>query len=76
VVIDGTGMTLQLYEDGEFAAAGPTATLPRDLGTTLRNWLGRSQFAGDAYFEGELDEFRIYDRALSQGEVRYLAGER
>lgn len=40
------------------------------------NWLGRSQFANDAYFEGALDEFRIYSRSLSEGEIRYLAGDR
>ncbi len=46
------------------------------MGVTTRNWLGRSQFEADAYFEGELGEFRIYDRVLSPGEIRYLAGER
>jgi hypothetical protein len=50
--------------------------LPKDLGTTTQNWLGRSQFTTDAYLAGELDEFRIYNRALSEAEVRYLAGDR
>ena len=27
------------------------------------------------YFDGLIDEVRLYDRALSQGEVAYLAGE-
>jgi hypothetical protein len=76
VVIDGATKTVQLYEDGVLVATGPTATLPQDMGATTRNWLGRSQFEADAYFEGELDEFRIYDRALSPGEIRWLAGER
>ena len=75
VVIDGTRQTLHLYADGVVVASGPTATLPKDLGSTTHNWLGRSQFASDAYFDGELDEFRIYSRALSAGEVRYLAGD-
>ncbi len=76
VVIDGTTMTLQLYIDGMLVAGGPTTTLAKDLGSTTQNWLGKSQFAGDAYFQGDLDEFRIYDRALTPGEIRYLAGER
>jgi hypothetical protein len=69
-------MQVQVYLDGDLAASGPTATLPRDLGNTTQNWLGRSQYAADAYFSGSLDEFRIYNRALSAGEVRYLVGDR
>jgi len=38
--------------------------------------LYRSQYSADAYFTGLLDEFRIYNRALSAGEIRYLAGDR
>jgi hypothetical protein len=29
-----------------------------------------------AYFLGSIDDFRIYNRALSAAEVRYLAGDR
>jgi hypothetical protein len=35
----------------------------------INNWLGRSQFTGDANLQGEFDEFRIYDHALTPGEV-------
>jgi len=38
--------------------------------------LGRSQYTADSFFVGSIDEFRIYNRALSEGEVRYLAGDR
>ncbi|NLZ04416.1 MAG: LamG domain-containing protein, partial [Phycisphaerae bacterium] len=34
------------------------------------------QYTADPYFAGSLDEFQIYTRALSVGEVRYLAGDR
>jgi hypothetical protein len=53
-----------------------TTVLPKDLGVTTQNWLGRSQFAADPYLNGVLDDFRIFDRALSEGEVRYLTGDR
>ena len=56
-------------------AVQPT-TLPADLGVTTQNGLGRSQWDADGYFGGSLDEFRIYSRVLSVGEVRYLAGDR
>ncbi len=76
VVIDGPSKTVQLCLDGDVVAGGVTNTLPKDLGKTTQNWLGRSQYSADAYFTGSLDEFRIYTRALSAGEVRYLAGDR
>ena len=59
VVIDGTSRTIQLYVDGVAVAEGPTQQLPADLGVTTQNWIGRSQYEGDAYFMGMLDEFRI-----------------
>ncbi len=76
VTIDGAAKTMQLYIDGELAASGATTTLPSALGKTTQNWLGRSQYATDAYLNGALDEFRIYNRSLSAAEVRYLAGDR
>jgi hypothetical protein len=76
VAIDGTAKTLQLCLDGEVVAGGETAVLPKDLGKTTQNWLGRSQWSSDAFFAGILDDFRIYTRVLTTGEVRYLAGDR
>jgi len=76
VVIDGTAMTLALYVDGTLASEAATATLPSDLGQTTQNWLGRSQYAADAYFTGWVADFSIYSRPLSTSEVRYLAGGR
>jgi hypothetical protein len=77
IVIDGVSRTMQLYLDGNALVYGgaPTQTLPSDLGNTTNNWLGRSQWAADGYLSGRLDDFRIYSRALSQGEVAYLAGK-
>jgi len=66
---------MQIYLDGDVMASSATATLPKDLGNTTQNWLGRSQFDTDAYFSGQLDEFRIYNRVLTLGEIRYLAGD-
>ena len=76
VTFSGESKTMRLYVDGGVVASGSTNTLPKDLGRTTQNWLGRSQYAADAYFTGLLDEFRIYNRALSAGEIRYLAGDR
>ena len=64
-----------LYLDGRAADAVTTETLPSDLGSTTQNWIGRSQW-DDPYFLGSIDEFRIYNRALSADEIQYLAGDR
>jgi hypothetical protein len=76
VVIDSKAMRLTLYLDGVQVGTAATTILPKDMGNTTQNWLGRSQYAADAYFTGSLDEFRIYNRVLSAAEVRYLAGDR
>jgi len=76
VTIDSVSMTASIYLDGALVASGATVLLPKDLGETTQNWLGRSQYAVDGYFLGSLDDFRIYNRVLSEAELRYLAGDR
>jgi regulation of enolase protein 1 (concanavalin A-like superfamily) len=74
VTIDADSDTVKLYLDGLLVTENTSVTLtPSDLGNTTNNWLGRSQYTADAYFYGMLDEFRIYNRALSHNEVAYLA---
>ncbi|MBN1312750.1 MAG: carbohydrate-binding protein, partial [Anaerolineae bacterium] len=46
---------------------------PSSLGSTNQNWIGRSQYAADPYLDGQVDDFRIYNRALSASEVGSLA---
>jgi hypothetical protein len=48
--------------------------LPSPLSTTS-NWLGRSHRA-DALLNAALDDFRVYDRALSGPEIAVLASSR
>ncbi len=76
VALDSQAKTITLYVDGERIASGATALLPKDLGKTTQNWIGRSQYAPDAYLLGSIDDFRIYNRVLSAAELRYLAGDR
>ncbi len=76
IVIDSTTMTLNLYLDGVPVGTATTTLLPKDLGDTTQNWIGRSQYEADAYLTGSIDDFRIYNRVLSEAEVRYLAGDR
>jgi hypothetical protein len=75
VTIDTQAAATTIYVDGEPVASGGTAQLPKDMGVTDQNWIGKSQYP-DALFLGSIDDLRIYRRALSRGEVRYLAGDR
>jgi fibronectin type 3 domain-containing protein len=64
-----SGSTGRLYLNGVQVAISTTMTLnPSSLGTTTKNYLGKSQF-NDPYFDGALDDFRIYSRALTIGEI-------
>jgi hypothetical protein len=76
VTIDGATSEMNLYLDGRVVDTETTATLPSALGNTTQNWIGRSQYTADPYFGGSFDEFRIYNRALTAGEVQYLVGDR
>jgi hypothetical protein len=61
-----------LYVNGEEVGRNPNLTLkPSDLGTTQRNYIGRSQF-NDPYLAGLVDDFTIFDKALSPDEIRSI----
>ena len=67
------GDTGRLYVNGVVAAENTEMTLtPADMGPTVENWIGASQFHVDPLFQGVIDEFQIHDRALSEPEVRAL----
>ena len=69
VLPEGSPYTGLLYVDGVLAATNPAMTFhAADLGATVNNYLGRSQFA-DPYFAGLLDDFRVYRRALSAEQI-------
>jgi hypothetical protein len=62
-----------LYIDGALSSASNSVTLrPADVGAIDYAFLGKSQFDADPYFDGSLDEFRVYSRALSATEVTAL----
>jgi hypothetical protein len=72
VVLGPLGGTL--YFDGAPVGTNPLMTLrPADLGSTANNYIGRSQFSNDPYLDGDVDEFRIYNRALSPEKIQALA---
>ena len=74
VVVTKSGNTGTLYVNGAVVGTNANMTLsPSSLGNTNQNWIGRSQFSADPYLNGRVDDFRIYNRALSASEVSSLA---
>ena len=68
--------TETFYTNGVLAAVNTNATLP--LASVIDNfsYLGKSLYSGDPYLAGTLDEFRIYNGALSAATIQqsYLQG--
>jgi hypothetical protein len=63
-----------LYINGNLVGTNTNMTLhPSNLGNTNQNWIGRSQFGADPFLNATVDDFNIYDRALSQADVATLA---
>ncbi len=73
VAVTKSGNVGTLYVNGTTVGINTSMTLsPSSLGSTNQNWLGKSQYASDAYLDGQLDDFRIYNRALSATEISNL----
>ncbi|MGN9911340.1 beta-L-arabinofuranosidase domain-containing protein [Phytohabitans sp. LJ34] len=58
-----------LWVDGQPVGTNTSMTLnPSSLGNPGNRWIGRSQY-GDPFLDATIDEFHIFDRALSQQEL-------
>jgi hypothetical protein len=69
VVLDDTSDTVSIYVDGTLgqtvAWTGTLASI-----TNTNSYLGRSNFPADPYLAGTFDEFRMYNIALTQAQLR------
>jgi hypothetical protein len=75
VAVTLSGSTGTLYVNGQPVATNATMTLnPAGLGVTTQNWIGRSQFGADPFLAATVDDFQVYDHALSAADVAALAG--
>ncbi len=64
------GTTGTLYVDGVKVAANTNvAYAPKDIESTVANFIGRAPYLEDKYFKGKIADFRLYNRALSAAEV-------
>ncbi|MGO9288761.1 MAG: LamG domain-containing protein [Polyangia bacterium] len=68
LVLDASGG--RLYLNGVQVGTNTAMPMvPEDLGATPNDWIGRSEFSSNPYLDGAIDEFRIYNRALSAAEI-------
>ncbi|MFG2126767.1 family 43 glycosylhydrolase [Streptomyces sp. NPDC048751] len=78
VTVDGPSETAVLYVDGVEAARATGVTVkPSELYDASKGYsgyIGKSLYSPDPYFGGEVDDFRIYNRALTPAEVLELSG--
>ena len=73
VAVTLSGTTGILYLNGVSVGTNSGMTIkPSSLGDTVNNYLGKSQYP-DPYLDGSLDEFRIYNAALSAAEIAATA---
>jgi hypothetical protein len=55
------GELKQTYTDGYYV---PTVL--------NNNWIGKSNWSGDPYYNGAIDDFRLYDKVLTESEIKSL----
>lgn len=60
---------LALYTNGVQVAVNNVVTVPFTEVNAVINYIGRSLYSSDSYFDFSLDEFRIYNGALSASEI-------
>jgi hypothetical protein len=66
------GTTGRVYVNGSLVVSGPITVRPSAINPSV-NYLGRSQWASDAFFSGRLDDLRIFGRVLDPFEIAGLA---
>jgi hypothetical protein len=73
IVVDGAAKSLRVFVDGrEPRPAQHLGDNTLDKVRPVQNWLGRSSFAADPGLTASIDEFRVYDHALTAEEAAKL----
>jgi len=74
-VVRQGGLT-SMYVNGILSGTTEGITIsPSDIGATSQNYLIKSQYSADPYFNGMIDDFLVYNTALTEEEIRKLAAE-
>jgi len=68
--IGGGQATQAYYFDGNLVAQSPAFNASLTNLNDVNNWLGRSNWTGDANTDGTYDQFEIYNTAFTAGEAQ------
>lgn len=72
VAVTYDGSSMKLYQDGEVVGTAAASDKLTDLEDSTQNFIGKSKFAADALLQAKVDDFRVYNRALSQDEIKAI----
>ena len=68
-----SGTTGTFYVNGSVVDTNTSMTLnPSSMGSTTQNYIGKSQWSPDPYLDAVVDEFQIYNYALTAAEITAL----
>lgn len=76
LAVTRAGGVTTIYLNG--IAAGSTKNITynfKDVGTTDKNYFGKSMYLPDPFFNGMIDNFFVSDKALDAEEIKTMAGE-
>ncbi len=69
------GKTKKMYVNGELVTETTSELLASSLGDTTANYLAKSQYSGDSYFKGYIDDFKVYSKALTTEEIATISAQ-
>ncbi|RMF40153.1 MAG: LamG domain-containing protein, partial [Anaerolineae bacterium] len=72
VAVTLSGNTARMYINGVEKASNANITANPSQIAGANNWLGKSQYAWDPYFNGSMNDVRVFNRALSSAEIHSL----
>jgi autotransporter-associated beta strand protein len=72
VAITLNGNTAILYVNGAQAASSTSFSIAPSAFSPMKNYLGKSQFPADPFFNGQFDEVEIADYAMSAAQIAVL----
>ena len=62
---------MEVFLNGSIIASNTNTSVLPTL-TRTQQFVGRSNWSADGYLDGSIDDFRIYDRALSSDQISEL----
>lgn len=77
VAVTHSSSGTSLYLNGMLVAnSSEISNTPSSLGVSrfTQNYLGKSQFSSDPYLDGKLSDFRIYNKALTDEDIKSISG--